>query len=182
LRKNGGPILMAQIENEYGNFGCDHHYLKVLRDEARLHLGDDTVLYATDNANKAALECSKIPGVFATVDFGPSTDPNAAFALQRTFEPEGPLVNSELYPAWLDVWGRPHNKMDSAAFAAFLDRILATGANVNVYMAHGGTSFGFEAGAGRWNQFEADVTSYDYDAPISERFFSLIKKLMFTLL
>ena len=57
------------------------------------------------------------------------------------------MVNSEFYPGWLDYWGHPHNTVDVNQSANTLDRILATGANVNVYMAHGGTSFGFGNGA-----------------------------------
>jgi len=168
LRKRGGNVLMAQIENEYGNFGCDLDYLKSLRDEVWRHWGRDVVLYATDNAVSGALRCSKIPGVYATVDFGPNADPRAAFASQRAFEPHGPLVNSELYAAWLDVWGKPHNTLPAEAFSEALNDNLALGANVNVYMAHGGTSFAFESGAGRSNGYSPDVTSYDYDAPVAE--------------
>ena len=45
--------------------------------------------------------------------------------------------------------------------------MLDLGANVNLYMVHGGTSFGFNAGANS-PPFKPQPTSYDYDAPISE--------------
>lgn len=48
--------------------------------------------------------------------------------------------------------------------------MLDAGANVNFYMFFGGTNFGFTAGAndGVLGDFTADVTSYDYDAPMNE--------------
>ena len=47
-----------------------------------------------------------------------------------------------------------------------LDSMLSLGANVNIYMMHGGTSFGFKAGANADPKYEPNPTSYDYDAPI----------------
>lgn len=35
------------------------------------------------------------------------------FAAMRLFEPQGPLVNSEYYPGWFDIWGEPHKTVDS---------------------------------------------------------------------
>src|SRR5258708_31638 len=41
----------------------------------------------------------------------------------------------------------------------------------NLYVIHGGTNFGYTAGANAFTpvQFQPDVTSYDYDAPINEQ-------------
>ncbi len=107
------------------------------------------------------------------MDFGPDIDPRQAFALQRKFESRGPLVNSEFYPAWFDLWGQHHNPRPGLEVAKALYKILAiNGSSVNFYMMHGGTNFAFEAGAGAGGtgggRFYADTTSYDYDAPISE--------------
>ena len=56
-------------------------------------------------------------------------------------------MNSEYYPAWLDYWGLPHNTLSPEASAKSFDDYLSyKNASVSVYMAHGGTSFGFEAG------------------------------------
>lgn len=92
------------------------------------------------------LKCGSIEGVYATVDFDPSTDVQAAFAIQRKFSPHGPLVNSEFYPGWFDIWGTPHQKIDSKILVNTLNKILALNANVNFYMYHGGTNFGFSNG------------------------------------
>ena len=59
----------------------------------------------------------------------------------------GPLVNSEYYPGWLDYWGVHHHTQAAQVSAKSFDDYLGyQNASVSVYMAHGGTSFGFEAG------------------------------------
>jgi beta-galactosidase len=73
----------------------------------------------------------------------------------------------QFYTGWLDHWGEPHQHVDSDFYGKALDKVLALGANINMYMAIGGTSFGFEAGAND-PPFRPSPTSYDYDAPISE--------------
>ena len=73
------------------------------------------------------------------MDFGNTNDPKKAFQYQRNFQPRGPLINSEFYPGWLDYWGHPHNTVDVNQSANTLDKLLEIGANVNVYMVHGGT-------------------------------------------
>ena len=126
------------------------------------------MLFTTDGASQGLLHCGTTPGAYATVDFGPSTDVSAAFATQRLFEPSGPLVNSEYYPGWLDHWGYPHSTRSAADVVHTLNDMLQADANVNVYMAHGGTSFGFSAGSDLGGVFQVCPTSYDYDAPIAE--------------
>ena len=112
---------------------------------------------------------SRIPGVFSTVDFGPTESANKSFEHQRMFEPDAPLVNSEFYTGWLDHWGFKHSQTPSSVVTKALDTLLDLGASVNHYMAYGGTSFGFGAGANIIDgNYVACPTSYDYDAPISE--------------
>jgi beta-galactosidase len=82
----------------------------------------------------------------------------------------------ETYPAWFDQEGLPHQTMPATTFAPWIDSLLAlNNASVSIYMAFGGTNFGFSAGADvffnvsiLWFQYGAITTSYDYDAPISE--------------
>lgn len=47
---------------------------------------------------------------------------------------------------------------------------MESGASVSFYMFFGGTNFGFTAGANSDGpgQYKADITSYDYDAPMDE--------------
>lgn len=94
---------------------------------------------------------------------------NSSFDLQRKYAPRGPLVNSEFYPGWLDHWQKPHSKVSTNSVTTALDHILALGASVNIYMFHGGTSFGLGAGANiDGDMYDPIPTSYDYDAPLTE--------------
>ena len=109
LFKNGGPIIMIQVENEYGSFAMqtnhkDMEYLTSLRDLLIQLVGDDVLLFSTDGAGADYLINGVVPGVYATIDFGCGTDSDWAWTVQRLFEPRGPLVNSEYYPGWLDHW------------------------------------------------------------------------------
>ncbi|XP_072197543.1 beta-galactosidase-1-like protein isoform X3 [Excalfactoria chinensis] len=101
-----------------------------------------------------------------------SSDPDSnvteAFGTQRYIEPRGPLVNSEYYTGWLDYWGGPHASISAALVARGLANMLQLGANVNMYMFHGGTNFAYWSGADFKGKYEPVTTSYDYDAPLSE--------------
>eukprot|EP00455_Lapot_gusevi_P016135 TRINITY_DN1824_c0_g1_i4.p1 TRINITY_DN1824_c0_g1~~TRINITY_DN1824_c0_g1_i4.p1 ORF type:complete len:494 (-),score=92.56 TRINITY_DN1824_c0_g1_i4:199-1644(-) len=165
----GGPIIMAQVENEYGSFGSDKVYLGHVRDRLRLHL-PDVLLYSADGPELRMLKGAHLPDVYSTVDFGPDFDMNAAFQLQRQVQPHGPLMCSEFYTGWLDHWGDKHATVSTAAVATALDKILALNASVHFYMFHGGTNFGFMNGANLAGDdtFQPTTTSYDYDAPLTE--------------
>ncbi|XP_039926611.1 beta-galactosidase [Hirundo rustica] len=167
LYQNGGPIIMVQVENEYGSyFACDYNYLRFLLKLFRLHLGDEVVLFTTDGASQFHLKCGALQGLYATVDFAPGGNVTAAFLAQRSSEPKGPLVNSEFYTGWLDHWGHRHSVVPAETIAKTLNEILARGANVNLYMFIGGTNFAYWNGANM--PYMPQPTSYDYDAPLSE--------------
>nr|XP_028605955.1 beta-galactosidase isoform X2 [Podarcis muralis] len=167
LYQNGGPIIMVQVENEYGSyFACDFDYLRYLQSLFHQHLGDEVVLFTTDGASKFLLRCGTLQGLYSTVDFGPGANVTASFLNQRHAEPNGPLVNSEFYTGWLDHWGHRHSVISSSLVAKTLSEILAHGGNVNMYMFIGGTNFGYWNGANM--PYAAQPTSYDYDAPLSE--------------
>ncbi|RXG56870.1 Beta-galactosidase [Armadillidium vulgare] len=166
---NGGNVITIQVENEYGSYyACDFYYTSHLKDLAKELLGEDVTLFTTDGSATSYLKCGKIADVYATIDFGPTSDPAQLFESQRIFEPVGPLVNSEFYPGWLDHWGDPHSTRSSESVADTLDSMLALNASVNVYVFHGGTSFGLSAGSNTGSRFQACPTSYDYDAPLTE--------------
>ena len=67
-------------------------YIYYARDKAIEHLGNDTVLYTTDGADFGHLNKGKIPGVYATVDFGSGQDPTKKFGEQRKIEPHGMCI------------------------------------------------------------------------------------------
>lgn len=55
-------------------------------------------------------------------------------------------VNSEFYPGWLDMWGLPHATVSTQSVIKTLVEQLDMKANVNFYMFHGGTNFGWSNG------------------------------------
>lgn len=169
LYVNGGNIITVQVENEYGSyFACDYNYMRHLRTLFRLFLGENTVLFTTDGNTDKEMTCGSLEGLYATVDFGTDTNITAAFQRQRRFEPRGPLVNSEFYTGWLDHWGDQHAVVSTEKIMRVLAEMLIMGANVNMYMFEGGTNFGYWNGADHDTRFRSVVTSYDYDAPLSE--------------
>ncbi|VDK37882.1 unnamed protein product [Taenia asiatica] len=172
IYQNGGPIIMIQLENEYGSYiTCDQEYLSALYEYARYVLGDEIILYTTDGSSTLQLKCgSSDRRLFATVDFGidGAKHPAETFKALEQFQPHGPLVNSEYYSGWLDHWGEKRHVVDATALAWGALNLWNVSHRVsfNIYMFHGGTNFGLWNGANSPNQFI--ITSYDYDAPISE--------------
>jgi len=157
----GGPILMVQVENEYGFFGKDAAYMGELR-QALLAAGFDVPLFACNPPQQ--LKNGWRPDLFPVVNFG--TDPAAGFKALREILPKGPLMCGEFYPGWFDTWGVAHHTGNTARYLADLEYMLNAGASFSIYMVHGGTTFGLWSGADR--PFKPDTSSYDYDAPISE--------------
>ncbi|KAH8243823.1 hypothetical protein KR032_010419 [Drosophila birchii] len=169
LYGNGGPIIMVQVENEYGSyFACDLNYRNWLRDETQSHVKGKAVLFTNDGPS--VLRCGKIQGVLATMDFGATKDLRPTWAKLRQFQPKGPLVNAEYYPGWLTHWTEPMANVSTESISQTFKDMLDSGASVNFYMFYGGTNFGFTAGANEIGpgNYLADITSYDYDAPMTE--------------
>jgi hypothetical protein len=162
----GGPILMVQIENEYGSYGNDRNYLERLRkvwQEAGIH----TPFYTADGATTTMLEAGTLPGAAVGLDPGTS---NAQFELARRMNPGVPVFASEIYPGWLTHWGEPWQRPDIGPVLKQLQTLLDNHRSFNLYLVHGGTNFGFWAGANSGGKgYEPDVTSYDYDAPVNEQ-------------
>ncbi|WP_018542846.1 MULTISPECIES: beta-galactosidase family protein [unclassified Streptomyces] len=162
----GGPIIALQVENEYGSYGNDHAYLEHLRDTMRAQ-GIDSLLFCSNGATPQALEDGSLPDLLSTVNF--AGDPTGPFAELREFQPDKPLFCTEFWDGWFDHWGEHHHTTDPAQTAADVEKILEAGGSINLYMAVGGTNFGWSAGANlSGNAYQPTVTSYDYDAPISE--------------
>ncbi|MFI6435765.1 beta-galactosidase [Streptomyces sp. NPDC050759] len=165
MAAHGGPVIAVQVENEYGAYGDDTAYLKHVHQALR-DRGVEELLYTCDQANPEHLAAGTLPGTLATVTFGSRVEEN--LAALRAHQPEGPLMCSEFWVGWFDHWGGPHHVRPAADAAADLDRLLSAGASVNIYMFHGGTNFGFTNGANHKHAYEPTVTSYDYDAPLTE--------------
>lgn len=162
----GGPILLMQVENEYGAYGTDQDYLRFLAETMRR--GGITVPFVTsDGPWRGYLHNGALDGALATANFGSKGD--AQFdVLQAHHRAPAPLMCMEYWVGWFDAWGdEAHHTTDAAASAADLEAILRRG-SVNIYMFCGGTNFGFMNGANYYDRLTPDVTSYDYDALLTE--------------
>lgn len=69
LYGNGGPVIMVQVENEYGVFGCDSKYMEWIRDETRHHVGDKAALFSNDVKFDRSIRCGHADGILEGSDF-----------------------------------------------------------------------------------------------------------------
>ncbi|MGO4533800.1 glycoside hydrolase family 35 protein [Leifsonia sp. 2MCAF36] len=161
----GGPVLLVQVENEYGAYGDDKDYLAALVEVIR-GAGITVPLTTVDQPQDDMLENGSLPGLLKTASFGSRS--RERLATLRRHQQTGPLMCSEFWDGWFDSWGTHHHTTPVADSAADLDELLALGASVNLYMFHGGTNFGFTNGANDKGVYQPIVTSYDYDAPLDE--------------
>jgi len=161
----GGPVLLVQVENEYGAYGDDKDYLRQLVEVIR-GAGITVPLTTVDQPQDDMLENGSLPELLKTASFGSRS--RERLATLRRHQPTGPLMCSEFWDGWFDSWGGHHHTTSVEESAADLDALLALGASVNLYMFHGGTNFGFTNGANDKGVYQPIVTSYDYDAPLDE--------------
>ena len=165
LFTNGGPIIMLQCENEYGYYGDDKDYLNNLYKIYR-ELGIDVPLFTSDGTSKTNLLDGTIDGCLATLNFGSRVEEN--FAAHDELYPDMPKMCMEMWCGWFDAWGdSEHHTTSASDYAKVVDDMLKRG-SMNIYMFIGGTNFGFTSGANHYEKFAPDVTSYDYDAVLSE--------------
>lgn len=160
----GGPVLMVQVENEYGSFGADRAFLRATRDQM-IAAGFEVPLFTADGPSQC--RNGHVEGVLPAVNG--DTDPLSIRDTVRQWNHgSGPFFSPEFYPGWLDHWGEEHSRVDAGETAAKFEGLLAAGVSVNLYMFHGGTNFGFTNGANHGGRFQPQPTSYDYDAPLDE--------------
>jgi beta-galactosidase len=166
LITKGGPLLMFQIENEYGSFGNDRNYLFRLKEVWKAN-GIDVPTFTGDGPTAYMLEAGSLPGSAVGLDPGNSL---ADFELANKMNPGVPVFSSETYPGWLTHWGEKWVKPDTAQLFKDVKFLMDNKKSFNFYVIHGGTNFGFTSGANSGSKgYEPDVTSYDYDAPINEQ-------------
>ena len=159
---HGGPILLVQVENEYGSYGNDREYIGELRDYLA-EAGFEVPFFTCDGP--VQLKNDVREDIFCVVNFG--SDPEECFQALREVRPTGPLMNGEYYPGWFDSWGKPHHTGSIERVRDEIRWMLDHRASFSIYMVHGGTSFGTWSGA-NCPPFSPQTSSYDYDAPISE--------------
>ncbi len=161
---HGGPVLMMQVENEYGSYGDDKEYLSALRD-AMIERGVDVPLVTSDGPEDDMLACGHTDGVFQTGNFGSHTVERFQVLTDHNIKP---LMCMEFWDGWFDYWGcGEHHVTDPTDCARDFADALRLG-HINLYMFHGGTNFGVMNGSNYYDYLTPDTTSYDYDAPLSE--------------
>ncbi len=166
LIANGGPILAVQVENEYGNFSNDKKYMQHMLEIFQATGWKDSLLYTVDPSKALANGC--IDGILSGVNFG-TGNAEHGLAAEAALRPGGPLFATEYWPGWFDLFGHPHETRPVAPQLKDIEYVLSHGASINIYMFHGGTSFGMMAGASAsTGNYRGNVTSYDYDAPLDE--------------
>ncbi|KAL2860994.1 glycoside hydrolase family 35 protein [Aspergillus lucknowensis] len=174
LVTQGGPILMVQVENEYGNYGSDHDYTSALADIVSESF-DAANLYTTDGGSQEALAAGAIPGALAAVDGVPSTSFDARNQFVTDSSSLGPLLEGEYWIKWYTVWGPAQGYptvsglgRDDAGMVDEIKTVISDGNHINLYMWHGGTNFAYGNGGLDWGTTQPFTTSYDYGAPLDE--------------
>ena len=166
----GGPIIMMQIENEYGSFGNNKIYLKNLKN-MMIKYGCEVPLFTSDGAWREVLESGTIldEDVLPTVNFGSKT--KEQFGYFKEFleknNLEKPMMCMEFWLGWFSNWGQEFKRRDAQDAANELKDMLDMG-HVNFYMYHGGTNFGFYNGCCCPDEISPQTTNYDYDALLNE--------------
>ena len=163
--QNGGPIIMVQVENEYGSYGVDKAYVSAIRDIVREAGFDKVTLFQCDWASN--FTNNGLDDLVWTMNFGTGANIDEQFRHLGELRPNAPKMCSEFWSGWFDKWGAHHETRPAKAMVDNIDEMLSKGISFSLYMTHGGTSFGHWAGANSPG-FAPDVTSYDYDAPINE--------------
>ena len=163
----GGPVIMVQVENEYGSFGNDKVYLDAVR-RMIVGAGFDVTLFTSDG-DAGKLAEGTLPDVLAVINFGARDSPEKKFAVFDKFRQNVPRMCGEFWVGWFDSWGDRHQTVPAERAAEGLDWMLARGISVSIYMFHGGSSFGFMNGANRNNEgYKPIINGYDYDSPLDE--------------
>ena len=159
---HGGPIVAVQVENEYGSFGSDAEYLTYVR-EALTSRGIVELLTTADGTTADMHANGSVRGALPTFTFGSGVE-----RARKIHRPQTPFICSEMWGGWFDHWTEPHHVRSAASMMETINDILEIGGSFSLYMAHGGTNFGFWNGANHDEVLQPTITSYDYDAPIGE--------------
>ncbi|MDE5670115.1 MAG: beta-galactosidase [Eubacterium sp.] len=167
LETNGGNIIAMQVENEYGSYGNDKEYLEFIENLMK-ECGIDVLYFTSDGNWKNMLSGGSLPHIYKVLNFGSKA--KTAFNCLKDFENDGPNMCGEFWCGWFDHWGDKHHTRDASSVGKEIKDFLDIGASFNFYMFHGGTNFGFTAGANQnsGKAYEPTVTSYDYCALLNE--------------
>ena len=172
---HGGPVIMVQAENEFGSYVAqrkdislkDHKAYSAAIKQQLSDAGFDVPLFTSDGS--WLFNGGTIAGALPTAN-GEGNIENLKKVVNEYHNGEGPYMVAEFYPGWLDHWAEPFQKVSTESVVKQTEKYLKAGVSFNYYMVHGGTNFAFTSGANydKNHDIQPDITSYDYDAPISE--------------
>ena len=169
LAVNGGPVIMLQVENEYGSYGDDKDYLRSILQIYKDN-NMDCLYFTSDGPSYNMLNGGTLPDCLAVANFG--SRPKDQFKVLEELRPDQPLMCGEYWCGWFDHWGEKHHGGQRNDLVDEVNAFFDLDASFNFYMFHGGTNFGFMNGANYGtvvaDKYEPTVTSYDYGAPLSE--------------
>jgi beta-galactosidase len=174
---HGGPIIMCQVENEYGSFGSDHVYMQKIMDLDRA-AGFDVPFFTADGGG-SMMAGGHLPDALPGLNGGGDNTMKEV----GKYRPTGPWFVPEFYPGWLDHWGEPHAQVGIGGLVEETEWKITNNVSFCFYMVFGGTSFGFMNGANYGGHFQPQPTSYDYNSPMDEtgrptkKFFALRDEL-----
>lgn len=175
LITKGGPIIMVQVENEFGSYVAqrkdiplhEHRAYNAKIKQQLIDAGFDAPTFTSDGS--WLFEGGSTEGALPTAN-GENNIATLKKVVNEYHNGKGPYMVAEFYPGWLAHWAEPHPAIDASMIARKADEYLSNDVSFNLYMVHGGTNFGFTSGANydKEHDIQPDLTSYDYDAPISE--------------
>jgi len=158
----GGPIMLVQAENEWV---CDNQQQHdgYLREIFR---------YLRENGCEVPINvCNQLyQRVDGTIDTWNASGRLASDLRQlRVVQDNAPRLVTEYWTGWFDQWDGPHaDSVDAQKHLYRLGCMTGVGAQINQFMFHGGTNFGFTGGRTVNGDAAYMTTSYDYDAPLAE--------------
>ncbi|HZI69329.1 MAG TPA: beta-galactosidase family protein, partial [Hanamia sp.] len=172
---HGGPLIMVQVENEFGSyvsqrkdipFEMDRKYVQTIKNDLT-EAGFDVPFFTSDGS--WLFKGGSVEGALPAAN-GEDNIENLKKVVNEFHNNEGPYMVAEFYPGWLDHWAEPFQKVGVKNVVDQTEKYLKAGVSFNFYMVHGGTNYGFTSGANydKDHDIQPDITSYDYDAPISE--------------
>ncbi len=175
LVTNGGPVVMVQGENEFGSYVSqrkdisleEHKKYSAAVFQQLKDVGFNVPFFTSDGS--WLFEGGALPGALPMAN-GEDDVANLKKVVDQFHSGKGPYMVAEFYPGWLDHWAEPFPKVKTENTVKQTRKYLEGGVSFNYYMVHGGTNFGFTSGANYdiKHDIQPDLTSYDYDAPISE--------------
>lgn len=173
--RNGGPVIMVQVENEFGSYVAQRPDIPLEKHRIYSHkikkmivdAGIKSALFTSDGST--LFKGGSVDGVLPTAN-GEDNIEQLKKVVNQYHNNLGPYMVAEYYPGWLDHWAEPFPRVTTESVVEQTKKYLENNISFNYYMIHGGTNFAFWSGANydKNHDIQPDLTSYDYDAPISE--------------